>query len=925
VRVPASPAALPDTEDPAVPAGLPGWDPAWSRLVTVPAVDGDRTLHVMDTGSVLAEAGLTPDGTILAVHGNPTWSYLWRSLAAATLEAARAGVGPVWRVVAPDQLDMGFSERLAHDRLPRPSEAGSAPLGDDAGYRTLGGRIADLDALVTTLGLDAAARSGHPLLTLGHDWGGVVSLGWAGRNQDLVAGAMTLNTAVHQDPDEPIPAPLRAALAGPLLPGSTVLTDAFLKVTTSLGHPPLGSGVRAAYHLPYRSADRRGGIGGFVADIPVGPGHGSHAELERVSTDLASFRKPALILWGPKDPVFLDRYLADLLDRLPQADLHRFETAGHLLAEDVDIAGPILHWAQRVLDPAAAPAPAGQDPDYRPLWSFLEDWRDDPATALVDMAGPSRPPVSWSRLAGVVDAMAVGLVRLGVKPGDRISMMVTPGIDLTAALYASLRIGAVVVVADAGLGIAGMTRAVRAARPDWVIGMVPGLTVARAQGWPGRRVSVSTLPAPLATALGVEDSLYRMAADHAGQRYADGAGGRVLEPAAQDPAAILYTSGSTGPAKGVMYTHGRLAALTTLLRDVFDVRPGSGLLAGFAPFALLGPAIGATSITPDMAVTRPATLTATAVAEAAAAGQATILFASPAALRNVVATADRLSAAQRSVLGRIDLVLSAGAPVHPQLMAQVARIFPAAQIHSPYGMTEALLLADIDRPAIEALAAPSGGSTDDGVCVGRPVGPVRIAIAPLLADGSAAEELLEGRQAAGVLGEVVVSAPHQKAGYDRLWLTDALSRRDTRDGLQWHRTQDIGHLDGEGRLWIEGRLQHVVTTPAGPVAPGGPEARIDALDAVLRSAVVGVGPQGTQAVVAVVEVTGGPGTDGVRRGLAPTDLAAAVRGAAAPVPLAAVLVTDRVPVDIRHNSKIDRTRLAHWADGVLAGGRVGTP
>jgi hypothetical protein len=91
VRVPASPAALPDTHAPAAPAGLPGWDPAWSRLVTVRTFDGDRTLHVLDTGDVLAEAGLVPDGIILAVHGNPTWSYLWRSLAAATLDAARAG------------------------------------------------------------------------------------------------------------------------------------------------------------------------------------------------------------------------------------------------------------------------------------------------------------------------------------------------------------------------------------------------------------------------------------------------------------------------------------------------------------------------------------------------------------------------------------------------------------------------------------------------------------------------------------------------------------------------------------------------------------------------------------------------------------------------------------------------------------------
>ncbi|QCU77868.1 alpha/beta fold hydrolase [Citricoccus sp. SGAir0253] len=948
MRIPASPAVLPVNPHGAPAAGtapaLPGWDPAWSRIVTVPAPDGDRSLHVLDTGPVLAAAGREPEGTILAVHGNPTWSYLWRSLAAATVEAARRGEGPAWRVVAPDQLDMGYSERLAHPALPRPAAAGPgggpSPASDGAGYRTLAGRIADLDALVRTLGLDTAAREGHPLLTLGHDWGGVVSLGWAGRNQDLVTGAMTLNTAVHQDADEPLPAPLRAALAGPLLPGSTVLTDAFLRVTTSLARPSLDPAVRAAYHGPYRRAERRGGIGGFVADIPVGPGHASHAELRRVAADVAAFRKPVLLLWGPRDPVFLDRHLADLLERLPHADLHRAETAGHLLAEEIDLAAPVLRWAGRLLARVPAGAPAAPDRpgslpapdavapgnpgatgdtgtapgDHRPLWAFLDEWRDRPDTALVDLAGADRPPVGWDRLAGVVDAVAVGLLRHGVRPGDRISLLVTPGLDLTAALYASLRIGAVVVVADAGLGVAGMTRAVRAARPDWIIGRPAGLAVARTQRWPGRRLSVETLPRPLAAALGVEDGLHAMAARHAGERCPEPG------PGPGDPAAILYTSGSTGPAKGVLYTHGRLAALAGLLRDVFDVRPGSSLLAGFAPFALLGPAIGATSITPDMSVTRPATLTATAVAEAAAAGHATMLFASPAALRNVVATADALTHAQRAALGRITLVLSAGAPVHPRLVEQVGRVFPAADLHSPYGMTEALLLADIDREGLTRAA--TAGSAEDGVCVGRPVGPVRIAIAPLGADGTAAEALLEGPEAAGVLGEVVVSAPHQKAAYDRLWLTDATSRRDHLDGLQWHRTQDVGHLDDAGRLWIEGRLQHVVVTDRGPVAPGGPEARIDALGQVSRSAVVGVGPRGTQAVVAVVETA--PGVR-ARPGLAPTALAAAVRSAAAPVPVAAVLVTDRVPVDIRHNSKIDRSRLARWAAGVLAGGRVGRP
>nr|WP_115931449.1 alpha/beta fold hydrolase [Citricoccus muralis] len=966
VRIPAAPATLP-ADSASVP--LPGWDPAWSALVPIATVDGQRTLHVLDTGDVLAQAGVEPDGTILAVHGNPTWSYLWRSLAAATVRAALQGEGPVWRVVAPDQLDMGFSERLPHGSLPRPAAAAGTPdpvSANDAGYRTLGGRLADLDALVTALGLDVQARAGHPLLTLGHDWGGVVSLGWAGRHQDLVAAAMTLNTALHHDESQPIPVPLQAALAGPLLPGSTVVTDAFLRVTTALGHPGLDRELKAAYHAPYTSAERRGGIGGFVADIPVGPQHASHPELRRVADSVATFTRPALLLWGPKDPVFLDRYQADLLQRLPQADLHRFETAGHLLAEDVDIATPILRWAGQVLDGTArtrvlhAGVGNGSATDTneaegegearsavgsgtatghwnettgRPLWSYLDDWRDSSAPALVDMAGDDQTPLSWNRLSSVVDAIATGLVARGVRPGDRISMMVTPGRDLTAALYAALKIGAVVVVADAGLGVAGMTRAVRAARPDWVIGKVPGLAVARSQRWPGRRLSVSTLPTPLARALGVEDSLYRMAHDHDGSRFSGPrhADGTVHVPAPTDPAAILYTSGSTGPAKGVLYTHGRLSALAGLLQDVFHVRPGSSLLAGFAPFALLGPAIGATSVTPDMSVTRPASLTARAVAEAARAGHATILFASPAALRNVVATAGQLGPEDHAVLGRIDLVLSAGAPVYPQLMAQVADLFPRAEFHSPYGMTEALLLADIDRNAITELSAQAVDPTadastpDNGVCVGHPVGPVRIAIDPLDADGNPTGTLLEGPDAAGILGEVVISAPHQKSGYDRLWLTDSLSRRDTKDGLDWHRTQDVGHLDSAGRLWIEGRLQHVAITAAGPVAPGGPEARIDALDGVSRSAVVGVGPRGTQAVVAVVEVSAPDRARTTRPGLAPSELTASVRAAAAPIPVAAVLVTDRVPVDIRHNSKIDRTRIAQWAERVLSGGKVGTP
>ena len=155
------------------------------------------------------------------------------------------------------------------------------------------------------------------------------------------------------------------------------------------------------------------------------------------------------------------------------------------------------------------------------------------------------------------------------------------------------------------------------------------------------------------------------------------------------------------------------------------------------------------------------------------------------------------------------------------------------------------------------------------------------------------------------------------AGYDKLYNTNRQTRVDDVDGLQWHRTGDIGHFDAAGRLWIEGRTYHIVTPPTGALGPGGPEDDIQRLPEVRRVAIVGVGPVGTQAVVAVIE----PTDSTLKPGLAPTELTDAVRGTTN-IDIAAVLITDNVPVDIRHNSKINRPALAQWASRVLAGGKV---
>ncbi|MCK6209520.1 alpha/beta fold hydrolase [Georgenia sp. EYE_87] len=887
----------------------PGVDPAWSRRAVV---DG-HAWHYLDNAASLPD-GETPHGTVLCVHGNPTWSYLWRSVLAAGAEAG-------WRVVAVDQLEMGFSEHTgAHHRL--------------------ADRVAQLGALTDHLGLSGPGWDGRPVVTLGHDWGGVVSMGWAVDHPRELAGLVLTNTAVHQQASRSVPALLRLARHRSVHSGATTLTSAFLDVTLSLARPALAPEVRETYRSPYRTADDRKGIGSFVEDIPVGPGHPSHAELTRIADGVAGLTVPALIMWGPKDPVFYERYLRDLLERLPHADVHRFEGAGHLVVEDADVAGTVVRWLQRTLEgrpaargplPEAGPEGAAAAGEYRPLYAALSELSGSRTPAVVALSSTGSSSLSWADLARRVEHLALGLADSGVRAGHRVSLLIPPGVDLTTALFACLRLGAVVVLADAGLGLRGMTRAVRGAAPDHLLGIEKAMVAARALGWPGQKFVVVPKGheegyTPPRTAhsrrrtFGIAGSLRELLARGA----ALAAAGTALPagPGPDDDAAILFTSGSTGPAKGVVYTHRRLAGMCAVVAKTYGLSPERSFVAGFAPFALLGTALGATSATPDMDVTAPATLRAGALADAAAAIDASVVFASPSALANVVRTAGELTPVQRDALARVELFLSAGAPISSARLAQVHEVMPNAEPHTPYGMTEALPLTDVSLDQIRAAEADAVAGTvtgaGNGTCVGAPVPGARILVVPL-DDGGAATG--EPTDAPGVTGEVLVTAPNLKDRYDRLWATQ--DRSATWPG--WHRTGDVGHLDAAGRLWIEGRLAHVIVTADGVVTPVQVENDALSVRGVVRAAAVGVGPAGTQQVVVVLETD--PAVHaGARRApsLAPEGLARAVR-AAVHVPLAAVLRVPEVPTDVRHNSKVERARVAAWAARMLAGARAGRP
>ena len=997
---------FPKTQPPYNPEEWAGVNPRYSHRLEVPTSApieqraqqaGARRWHYLDNLPVLVEQGLEPIGTILCVHGNPTWSYLWRTV----LDAGVNERAP-WRVVAVDQIDMGYSERTHLDL--------------EGERRSLTDRIADLGDFTKALGLDETDK---PLVTLAHDWGGLVSFGWALEHREILSGVMLTNTAVYHDGIENIPAALRLALG--VHEWGTHDSTAFIDVTLGLAQnegrlpapgsagagaldgalpqpvgkqpkrlypSPLNEAIYRTYRAPYAHSAWREGVRNFVGDIPTGTDIPSYTPMQRIAEQIRDLDVPAFFQWGTKDPVFQRRYLFDLMERMPQAKVHRYEKASHLVIEDYDIASPMISWLAQTFgtreDGALVPphnveaehraararrhglttgegataegtAAEGAVPAaFRPMLAALTERANDASTAVVDMDpkgdGTSvSVTLTWAELNQQVNAAATRLHALGVRPGDRVNLMVPPGARLTTLIYACMKLGAVIVVADTGLGIPGLTRALKGANPSFLVGIPAALSAARTLLWPGVRISVEPLGSVQEKLLGVAGSVFTAPA-------ADGTPGApvptptVVEfpsPVPDADAAVLYTSGSTGPAKGVVYTQRQLAGMRDAIANTYGFAPGSGLVAGFAPFALLGPALGATSVTPTMDVTRPKTLTASALASAAAAIDASVVFASPAALVNVVATADELNAEQRAALAKVQTVLSAGAPIPVPLLEALSALVPNASLHTPYGMTEGLPVTDVSfemiRQAIaEGTPNAAGEVLDpfarDGVCVGFAVYGAAVAIAPLLQDGSVADELTHEP---GVTGEILVSAPHVKDRYDTLWVTEEQSISTP----GWHHTGDVGHLDASGRLWVEGRLAHVLLTSQGVLTPVAAEQSAESLPEVRRAALVAVGPAGTAAPVLVIEASANTAAlearqsasglkralldrvPGARRfpiaeGVAPFELSQLVRQKVAEdtgVELAAVLVVHEHPTDIRHNSKIDRPALGEWASKVLAG------
>lgn len=494
---------------------------------------------------------------------------------------------------------------------------------------------------------------------------------------------------------------------------------------------------------------------------------------------------------------------------------------------------------------------------------------------------------SFAELEAEASATAHLLANRGVQRGTRVLLMVKPGLDLIRIVFALFKIGAVPIVIDPGMGLRRFLRCVRHSRPEVLVGIPLAVWIARLF-----RRSFRGVASKLSVAGGFERQLTAFAA--AGSFP-------VVDSAQNELAAILFTSGSTGPAKGVCYQHGMFMAQVEAIRAQYGIEPGEVDLPMLPVFALFNPALGMCTVVPEMNPSRPATVDPEKIVRAIQQNQVTSSFGSPALWTKIA----RYCEAQQLTLPSVRRILMAGAPVPPALMAQMRTIIPHGEIHTPYGATEALPVSSISASQVLAETAErtrQGG----GTCVGQPLPGVHVrVIQPVEGPISQLSQVVD----CPVLqvGEIIVKGLFVTEGYDHLPQADSGSK--IADGARyWHRMGDLACLDEAGRLWFCGRKVERVLSPAGPMYTDCCEAIFNQHPRVFRSALIDLGG-GRPGMVIEPEAGCFPKSAATRQ-----EFIQALRSCAASSPGTAGIqdffFERSFPVDVRHNAKIHRLSLA---------------
>ena len=523
-------------------------------------------------------------------------------------------------------------------------------------------------------------------------------------------------------------------------------------------------------------------------------------------------------------------------------------------------------------------------------------------TGLVEAA--SGKSLSFTELHARSDSYAHILSNKGIRAGDRVMLMVKPSADFICLTFALFKIGAPVILIDPGMGYRNLLRCIEGVRPKGFVG-IPKAHLFRTIF----RKPFTTVQYKLCCGF----SFGLFGPDISQAANTDHGPYPVYKAQDADLAAIIFTTGSTGPPKGVRYEHAVFHAQLRLIRDYYQIGPGQVDQPAFPLFALFSTALGAKAVIPDMDPTRPARVDPARFVSSIEKYGVTYSFASP-ALWNVIAGYCK---PRDNSLQTLNKVLMAGAPVSGGLISRMQMILsPDAAIHTPYGATESLPIVSIEgREIVEKTWDLT--RIGRGTCVGRALPGIEIAILPINDQGIETLDrstFLSCRE----IGEIIVRGDVVTRAYENQPRENKLAK--ITDGNSfWHRMGDVGYLDEEGRLWFCGRKAHRVVTRAGKTFFSIPcEALFNEHPEVFRSALVAVSSQGNKNVVPAIIV------EPEKKSKIPaSELIAEIKLLGKQNPLTSeikhYLIHPDFPVDIRHNAKIFREKLAVWASSELEG------
>ncbi len=537
---------------------------------------------------------------------------------------------------------------------------------------------------------------------------------------------------------------------------------------------------------------------------------------------------------------------------------------------------------------------------------------------------------TYKKLDEESDFLAAGLDAIGISRGIKTVLMVPPSLEFFSLAFALFKVGAVPVLVDPGIGIKNLGKCLAEAEPEAFIGITKAHVARLLLGWAkkslkklvtvGHRFGWGGHSLTQVTDLG---SMRQSNSERPDEQW------QAADTEIDETAAILFTSGSTGVPKGAVYSHGNFAAQVAALKQAFGIEPGEIDLCTFPLFALYAPALGMTAVIPRMDFTKPATVDPREIAEPIGRFGINNLFGSPALLNRVsrdwkpeIKTEEpspQASASRSQSWPSLRRVLSAGAPVSPSILERFSKFLATgSQIYTPYGATESLPVAVIGSHEIlrETRHLTARGA---GTCVGRPVESVEVRIIGIT-DDTVSEWSDQLCLPQGQIGEIVVHGPMvTQEYYKRHDLTAIAKIRDPITGRMRHRMGDVGYFDNQGRLWFCGRKSHRVVTAERTYFTEPVEGIFNAHPAVFRTALVGVVRAGqTEPVLCVEREPQRSSNEGTQ--LSDQALIAELRALGSHFELTRsiqmFLFHPSFPVDIRHNSKIFREKLAVWATSI---------